>query len=328
MSPNRRLSVLEKIFASVLLGLLLGITIGYGFCRVPFSCGGTGGPIIIDDFGPEPTLKTNPMPAVTPVPTPAPLKNSTTMLVVYICNNLLDPMQSRKIEDLHSIFDDKLLVVTDQQPTPQHLPSAPHTRVIDKSDQAVTSEHLYNHLCCGLERAMMWLIRNQHEYDHAWVIEEDVFWTDVMEFKAFLQSYDGDETDLLHQNSGMEQEPIHDPNFWNFYHLQPPKVRRSASLSPPFYKGLFSFYRMSSRFAARLEAWRLSNHGEWTFFEPLLGTLAVRDKTLQTASYIDNNLDYPIHLTYRPCFQEKTIRELYGWRGLFHPVKKGFMVCE
>lgn len=252
---------------------------------------------------------------------------------VYICNNLgKDDVQHKKITELHNVFGDKLAVITDQNCSDQLKQLSYYDRIV--FDQKYTRRHLWNFKGYGLEKAMMWLIVNQAEFSHAWVIEEDVHWKDIATLQEFFKSYDNDDTDFLHQNMGMEDQQIlskdsEEWNWWNLIHLRPPHV--TAKIGPPYFHGLFMFYRLSSCMTKKLDDWRLSNAGEWTFFEPLLSVLPVQDPNLTTKSYINNSVGYEFHLDYRPCFTKDDIynqSSIYPNGDLFHPVKKRFEACS
>jgi hypothetical protein len=181
---------------------------------------------------------------------------------------------------------------------------------------------------------MMWLVQNQHLYDFAWVIEDDVLWSDFTDLTNFFQSFSNVDTDLLHSNPAMENEILQSDTKWMWTKtLLPPFVDTQAQFSPPFRGGLFQFYRISSRFVAALDEWRVNkNNGEWTFFEPMFANIAFRNDTtparLTTKSFNKNPIGYKINIKFRPCYAlddvyNKTAPWSNGGRGgLFHPVKK------
>ena len=253
---------------------------------------------------------------------------------VYICNDMEDPMQSKKITELQDMFGDRVVVITDQERHNQQFKTMPfYDRIV--FDQTYTRTHLWNFKGYGLEKAMMWLIANEAKFDHAWVIEEDVYWKDKTKLKQFFESSSDDSADFLHQNMGMEEQKIlskdsEEWDWWNLKHLRRPRV--TAEIGPPYYHGLFMFYRLSSRMAKKLDAWRLQNAGEWTFFEPLLSTLPVQDPDLATKSFLNNSAGYEFHLDYRPCFTREDIYNpksaVYPNGDCFHPVKKGYAACS
>jgi hypothetical protein len=262
----------------------------------------------------------------------------------------------RKIQQLHSYFQQDLIVVTDEENIRNDW-ILPTTQIVSPTTVNVTLTSKLNlnfrKLCCGIERTIMWLIQNQHSYDYAWVMEDDVHWSNFGDFQDFFESYRNDTTDLLHSNAGMEQEPLNDTTsrWWGIQRLRPPFVAEPAAFqNPPYYKGLFQFYRLSSHFVAALDNWRVQyNRGEWTFFEGLFANLAhfpfnnnnnnnnndtdsrrrnQHQQQLTTKSFIHNSIGYEFHFQWRPCFSYEHVennsnnKNGHGRGGLFHPVKK------
>lgn len=255
---------------------------------------------------------------------------------IYICNHLEDDMQQKKITELHNLFEDNLVVITDQSPVEALTNLLYYDRIV--FNQEFTHKGLWwGYNGGGHERAMMWMIDNKEKFKHAWVIEEEVYWKSIATLKLFFESYDDDDVDFLHQNLGMEEQPIamEDDKEWNWWNLmllrRPHVMTKTAEFRPPYYHGMFMFYRLSNRTTKKLNDWRLSNGGEWTYFEPLLATLPVQDPDLATKSYIDNEIGYEFHLDYSPCYTKNDIygkSTIYPNGDIFYPVKKGYAACS
>jgi hypothetical protein len=165
-------------------------------------------------------------------------------IAVYICNDLHDTMQIGKIQELHSYFGERLIVVTDQnalQGGDDWI--LPADQVVAKdSNVELTTTLALNYICCGIERAIMWLVENQDRYDYAWVMEDDVLWSDFVDMKDFLNSFGRDKTDLLHSNPAMESFPTYNLSGWHWStRLLPPYVTEQPSFMSPGAAVCFSF---------------------------------------------------------------------------------------
>jgi hypothetical protein len=307
-----------------------------------------------------PSQQTTPPPAVISSNNSSNSSRSKT-IAIYIGNDLDDEAQRRKVKELHSYFRHDLYVVTDQEVVEIIRTSAddedwvlPIQQIVSPSSTAsnnvtLTTTKAFSHRCCAQERSIMWLIQNQHVYDYAWVMEDDVLWSNFTDLADFFQSYknshddnDDDAADLLHSNPLMEANSTDNVTEWVWYNeLLPPSVITRAQFDPPFHKGVFQFYRISSHFVSALNDWRVhKNNGEWTFFEPLFANLAYFDnndtttttasssstnkKLLTTKSFINNSIGYEFYIRFRPCYTfDQVYNNSHNSRGgLFHPVKK------
>ena len=323
INRQRTSRVLLLMFIRVVLVVSIGLNCWLVSDRLVDPCGTPA---------PTPAPNNHVPPPITPIHASNLAYQSSRIWAVYICNDLEDPMQHKKIMELQDIFWHKLVVITDQNRNQRFKTLPYYDRIV--FDQTYTRKHLWNFKGYGLEKAMMWLISNKGKFDHAWVIEEDVYWKSKKKLEQFFKSYNNDNVDFLHQNMGMEDQNIlskdsEEWNWWNLHHLRRPRV--AAEIGPPYYHGLFMLYRLSSRATKKLNAWRLHNAGEWTFFEPLLSTLPVQDPDLTTKSFMNNSAGYEFHLDYRPCFTKEDIYgqlSTYPNGDCFHPVKKGYAACS
>jgi hypothetical protein len=250
-------------------------------------------------------------------------------IAVYVGNGLDDVMQIRRIRELQSYFGRNLYVVTEKDLDNDDWILPPDQVVSPRSNVSLTNTLALNLICCGIERAINWLVENQDYYEFAWVIEDDVLWSNMTDLTDFFESYKGDDTDLLHKNQGMEKQTYnYNVSVWMNHRLVPPYVTEQAQFYPPWRSGLFQFYRISWRFVAALDDWRRNkNNGEWTFFEPLFANFAFRNDTisanLTTNDFINNPVGYKFHLRFRPCFSLEQVYNKSERGGMFHPVKKG-----
>jgi hypothetical protein len=249
-------------------------------------------------------------------------------IAIYVGNDLDDERQRRKLMELQSYFGKDLIVSTENHSAVDWSTLPPMQVISPDSNIALTTKKKFSNVCCGQERAIMWLIQNQNHYDYVWVIEDDVLWSNFTDLADFFQSYSHDDTDLLHTNDGMEHGSTYQLDGWYWYKsLLPPDVTEQAQFYLPLRQGLFQFFRMSSHFVAAVDDWRrLANNGEWTFFEPLFANIAFRNDTmsanLTTNSVIKNPIGYNFHITFRPCFTFERVYNSSVRGGLFHPVKK------
>jgi hypothetical protein len=253
-------------------------------------------------------------------------------IIIYICNDMYDKMQIRKVRELESYFGKNLFVATDEQDIRGDWILPAEQIISPESNITLTRTKALSSYCCGQERSLMWLVLNQEHYDYAWIMEDDVLWTNFTDLKDFFQLYShDDDTDLLHSNYGMEETSFTDiDRWWPYERLFPPYVTTpEAAFSPPFHEGNYQFARLSSLFVAALNSWRLQNNGEWTFFESLFSNLPFRNDTnnLKTKSFINNSIGYEFQNRWRPCFSleqvyNKSSTNNGGRGGLFHPVKK------
>ena len=228
--------------------------------------------------------------------------NDTIAMYIY-SNREAEKIQRRKIEQLYSFFKHRLIVVTDETPETNTAPVPSEQIVSGDSMELVTNERLFDpEKCCGRERAMMWLIKHHKEYKHAWIINSDLTWNNFNRMQAAIfDTYRYDNTDLLHENKGMEQQDPINASWWKLKKIQFPEVSReaAAALPPPYHHGEFALYRISSRLATGLDDWRTShNGGNWTFFVPLLSNWPIKNESMTTKSFVDNDVGASYHEEY------------------------------
>jgi hypothetical protein len=109
-------------------------------------------------------------------------------------------MQMRKVRELQSYFDKDLIVMTDEQDIRDDWILPAEQVISPASNISLTTKLALSPppLCCSIERSIMWLILNQDKYEYAWIMEDDVLWSNVTDLKDFFQSSRSDDTDLLH----------------------------------------------------------------------------------------------------------------------------------
>jgi hypothetical protein len=285
-----------------------------------------------------PTLQPPGTPSVFPsvVPSTGPTLSPNSKpktIAIYIGKSLDDDeMQRQKIKELQSYFGKDLIVATENSSAIDWSILSPILSpkqvILPDSNITLTTKKAFTNYCCGQERAMMWLVENQDQYDYAWVMEDDALWSNMTDLASLFDSYTGVGTDLLHSNPAMEGYPTNDIKEWHWsYKLVPPYVTEQAQFFPPWRGGLFQFYRISSHFVEALDNWRRQNDGEWTFFEALFANLAFRNDTipanLTTNSFVENPIGYNFYIRHRPCFTVEQVYNSSSRGGLFHPVKKG-----
>ena len=220
-----------------------------------------------------------------------------------------DEIQQERIKMLHEVFGSNFYLVWDDKKRNPHSFGAVNTI----TDQPITRTRKFSHQCCAQEKAIMWLIENAGNYDFAWLVENDVYFESVQVIRCFFEKYAHRDADLLHQNQN--DKPHYDLKHWHFRFLVSHELQPGARFKPPFYKGMFNLFRMSSRMVLLLDHWRLKNREQWTFFEPLIATLAGQSSYLDTLSFDLSNPS--MKLRHRPIFTSAEAE-------ILHPVKGNF----
>ena len=195
----------------------------------------------------------------------------------------------------------------------------------------LSSTHKFNYVCCTLELAIMWLIDHTHTFDYVWTMENDVAFNNPSAFGTWMGQFDHVTSDLIHQNPNMEARPYTEDEVlvWHFQRLASPIVdfqrahmdgiSDQARFEPPYYAGMYQFYRMSRRMVQELGSWYRLNGQRWVFFEPLIGTLAMQ-KNL-SISHLQDATGCDVHMQWRPCWDQSAVDGLVADCAIVHPYK-------
>ena len=104
--------------------------------------------------------------------------------------------------------------------------------------------------CCGHEKAIMHLVSEADELKnitYTWLMEDDVHWTSKEYLARFFARMATSEryqaVDLLHTNKDLHQ-PRADLKAYHETNI----ARADAQIGPPYHKGEFQFYRLSTAF--------------------------------------------------------------------------------
>ena len=85
-------------------------------------------------------------------------------IAVYIENGLDDTKQIRRIRELQYYFGRSLHIVTEKDLDDDWI-LPPDQVVSPRSNVSFTKTLALNFICCGIERAVNWLVENQNYYD-------------------------------------------------------------------------------------------------------------------------------------------------------------------
>ena len=96
------------------------------------------------------------------------------------------------------MFGQDVYVLWDHNGTTTLPDTFPNVQTINTLQVSATKRFNFQPLCCGLERAMMWQIEHQHEFDYVWVMEDDVHYTDAQDFLHMIRQHETSSADLLH----------------------------------------------------------------------------------------------------------------------------------
>ena len=274
-------------------------------------------------------------------------------------SGMQNKMEYERASTLLRLFPNSFhLVITPELYVACPIPLLPPSRLINASDEAsISGSQFWSNYCCAQEVALHWSLNHRAEYSHFWFMEGDVYFQKDEEFGAFINAIDEGykEIDLVHQNDGMEDNPMsmydievfkakngRDPWWYRKLYLSK-HVTKTARIGPPYYRGMYNLYRLSVKFLNRLERFYIDNDEHWVFFEPLISTLAGQKtgglSQLSSSSFIDlarkgkvNGdkrlmLGENVLMQWRPCLT-KTKVSSFGGRGIFHPVKGNFTGCK
>jgi hypothetical protein len=240
------------------------------------------------------------------------MSSSKTMLLLMMHRD--NDMNRKRIAEMSSLLKNNFMVVwssTDQ-------PTCPFQEMKDAGlcldTYEISESHQLSHKCCGQEMALMWAMENRHLFDNVWLMEDDVYATDISEL-AKLVSLDSP-ADLLHQEhtgnliSWDEQWPYAD------------EVRHDVKglfNTSDMKLSIFNIFRMSKDLLAALEEVYIDLGHEWFFFEALLPSVVVSNHfNLTHASWLeqlkDTNSTYIMTVTPR-CITQ------FEKPGIYHPVK-------
>jgi hypothetical protein len=131
-------------------------------------------------------------------------KQSQVLLMFVVSRN--DSYILGRIETLRQAFGKNLLVVWDNPDANCPTPMIEIASCIDKSHQPVSLTHQLSHEGKGHERAVMWAMEHRHQFEHVWIVEQDVEYTNVDLLVQTVGETSDLSADLLHQ------EPFSNPH--------------------------------------------------------------------------------------------------------------------
>ena len=114
-----------------------------------------------------------------------------------------DATQCQRLEALSALFGDNLYVIWHNHTG--RLPSFYEAYNVYTGTPSQISSYLkvrakgrLNFVCCGIDLTQEWLIENADIYEHAWIMENDVWFRSGDILSRFFDSYDHYDVDLLH----------------------------------------------------------------------------------------------------------------------------------
>jgi hypothetical protein len=239
------------------------------------------------------------------------LSSSRTMIlfVTYQDND----MNHKRIEEMSSLFKKNFMVVWSNP----NQPTCPFQEMKDAGlcldTYEISESHRLSHKCCGQEMALMWAMENRHLFDNVWLMEDDVYATDISEL-AKLISLDSP-ADFLHQRGHF----LHSWDDQWFYANEVRQDLKGLFNTSDMKTDIFNIFRMSKDLLAALEEVYIDLGHEWFFFEALLPSVVVSNRfNLTHASWRlqlkDTNSTYVMTVTPR-CITQ------FEKPGIYHPVK-------
>lgn len=133
--------------------------------------------IYAEDFVLLQTVKTHPerFSAVIGIPIIPEVETKKDVRLIYI-THIDDEYQRNKISELYGAFGSKLIVSWDNKEQPE-CPFPNITCINVTLDKVRTYDWISSGT--GHEKAVMWSMKNYHTFDRVWIMEEDVYYSDI-----------------------------------------------------------------------------------------------------------------------------------------------------
>jgi hypothetical protein len=235
-------------------------------------------------------------------------------MILFVTSRVND-LNHRRIAEMHQLFKNDFMVVwsNNENPTCPFENMKDAGLCIDKHE--ISKSRKLSHMCCAQETALMWAIDNRQSFDNVWIMEDDVYATDITELEKLINLESS--ADLFHQSPGGDFIPFQD--HWVYAN----EVRRDAKglfNTSEMKATIFNIFRMSKDFLAALEQVYIDLGKEWFFFEALFPSVVVSNRfNLTHASWrqhpqLDTNSTYVMTVTPR-CMTH------FEKPGIYHPVK-------
>ena len=262
------------------------------------------------------------------------------------------PYQRGRVAELSVMYGEDLFVVWGPGPEGAPFPGpAEYGKRLNLIDDIALSEtrRWDSSGCCAGEKATMWLIAHQREFDFAWIMHDDVYYSDLGQLDQVLSVQSSE--DLLNNYPAQNRQTAvvtgskayESAAFVPWAELtrrfrvwfSPKRVKPAAigAVKNMFWKSEYNLYRLSAPMAAALQRWYELNDERWTDHEGLLPTLAMNDPSLRVGSlWRPDPQDDPNgaaalwspmlgRFKHRPCWTREAMRR--SGAGVYHPVRIG-----
>jgi hypothetical protein len=234
---------------------------------------------------------------------------SSATIIIYLASEDSDFVRAR-IADMHAVYANNLVVIWDNAESP----ACPFEEFKEKEglcvdEYQVSKSRRLSHTCCSQEKAFMWAIDNRQSFDHVWIMEDDVHFTDITELEKVVNVESS--ADLLYENQIFPLNPQ-----WQYAR----EVQRDSKglFGSEVKTGLLNLFRMSTAFLDALEDVYVILDEEWFFSDALVPSVAESSRyNLTHASWPEQlqDSDSSYVFTVRPRCMTK-----FDEPGLYHPV--------
>uniref|UniRef100_A0A7S2Y813 Uncharacterized protein n=1 Tax=Entomoneis paludosa TaxID=265537 RepID=A0A7S2Y813_9STRA len=249
-------------------------------------------------------------------------------MVLYILAQLND-YQVDKVNQMAQAFQQDFLVIwgnTDQPDCPKEI-----TAIANCVDDWILSDskrELTRHSCCGIQKAVAWSVSNRYAFDHVWMMEEDVHFTNITELTSVVRNqYPKDSHRRPYQKNAdmvlqMDYVDLSQGNpidwnkkwetraqFWQDMRWMP---KRYADQFHAF--SMLNLFRVSRQFLTHVEMVFHDSQNQYGFFESFFPTLARRyEMTIDVWPY---QVYEGRHTMVGPCWPGQ-----FPIPGIYHPAK-------
>lgn len=222
------------------------------------------------------------------------------------------PTLSRYADALADAVSCEVVMISDNPPV--SLPSVANCIHIPDADAV---RHYCHHSNCMISKdpsawdKMFYFLSEvvSKHFDYAWIMEDDVLFSDVKIAAELVSKYAQNKSDLIARNLFTPDERSDWPNW-----------KHASQFEQRFQAGsLVQLCRLSRGMVATVRDFAIENKG-LSFIETMLPSLArQRQLKIETMDFLNYR-----RFRYRPCFNLIELMELWGDNlstGIFHPVK-------
>lgn len=243
---------------------------------------------------------------ITMAETPQPI-----IILIYI-THINDQYQQNKIAELYRTFGDKLMVSWDNKEQPD-CPFPNVTCINVTLDEVRTYDWVTSGT--GHEKALMWSMKNYKAFDRVWIMEEDIYYTDIA-FVHQVVTFNYDRDLILTSRPTKLSQNKH------VYHRL---VEQWKSLQITNWSwAQQQFFGASKKMVQAMHQTYTRNNDTLIFLETMWSTVATIHG-LKTGGWYSFFSNFSKNFRFRPCYTN------FSMPGLYHPAKnrKGtFIHCN